>query len=190
MREHVRKQYEAYANYAKVDDPLHVGWSTEEEQHVRFRVLLDLAGPLDGLTIHDAGCGLGAIVPHLPLGLGRYIGSDGYAPNLEFARRAHVADNISFIPLDLEWDSIPASDVTLVSGTLAFYSQKAAFGLIRKLYAATSTLVFNILVDNVGPGHTAHALPDVLAFCLTLSKRVRHRTGYLPSDASFSVVRP
>lgn len=187
MRESVRRQYEAYAAAAAIDQPMHVGWPSVEYQAESFRVLLKLAGSSAGGLLHDAGCGVGDLIPYLKEET-RYIGSDGYLPSLSAAKARFPTR--AFIGLNLESDILPACDLVLANGTFAFYSQKTVFQLIRRLYESSAkALVFTLLTSNPEKGHIAHDPDQVLRFCRRLTSQVDSRIEYTAGASAFSLHR-
>jgi len=127
---------EQYAGHLAAGYP--DGWTQHGAQAARFRAALDLLSrcgiALDGRTLHDAGCGTGALRAWLPDGC-EWIGTDA---------RAGMAG----VRLDLLTGAIPFADVTVVSGTLAFHSTEAALVLLGRLWRSTEAA----LVLNHAPG--------------------------------------
>lgn len=64
-----------------------VGW-TQDGQRSRFGKVLELLDPQPGETLLDYGCGTGALVDRVPVGVG-YVGYDWARGMVERARRDH-----------------------------------------------------------------------------------------------------
>lgn len=102
-----------------------VGWSSETGQFLRFRILLRLLEeepPGAGVTVHDLGCGYGALWPVLA-GLEQpritaYTGYDISRPMIETARNLHGRDPRARFLLGAE----PGEDADygFVSGTFNY----------------------------------------------------------------------
>lgn len=102
-----------------------VGWSSEVGQMLRFRVLLrllDSAPPDRPVSVHDLGCGYGALWPLLAAldspKVARYTGYDICRPMVARARALHGADpRATFLLAD---GALEEADYGFVSGTFNF----------------------------------------------------------------------
>ncbi|MEQ9453399.1 MAG: class I SAM-dependent methyltransferase [Phycisphaeraceae bacterium] len=140
-------------------------WNTEESQRKRFRVLREMVY-LQGKRVLDAGCSRGDLAVYLleqgPM-YGRYIGVDGLAGVIEFAKQRGLPD-AEFLTADLlkEPESLRTGDpqVIFLSGTLNTMDLPTALQLLESCWeAASETLVFNFLSDLAGPKAPAQDYP-------------------------------
>lgn len=70
---------------AERDALLRLAYRNRVHQHQQFRAVLNMAGPLDGLSILDVGCGYGDLTPHLPPSA-HYLGIDADEHMIDEAR--------------------------------------------------------------------------------------------------------
>lgn len=116
------------------------GWVDAGFQQTGFRTILDLVGqrlPLRGLSVHDAGCGFGDIIPYLSArGVKDYVGTDVMPEMIAGARtrRPHR----EFRLLDLRTETPPTADVTLVCGALAFQKPNDIAAILDKLWDSSN----------------------------------------------------
>lgn len=98
--------------------PKAVGWSSTDSQRLRFKILTEI-GNLEGKTILDVGCGLGAFYEFLIAShilIKQYVGIDINEKNIEKAKKIHprahfgVCD-LSEDPLDQTFDYVFESGI-------------------------------------------------------------------------------
>jgi len=179
-------------------------WTNREYQAVRFDVLRQMLD-LDGLTLLDAGCGLGDLYEFLSernVRLRRYIGVDGVAeivagatqrrlPHAEFHCRDFVSDAGAL--------TIGAPDVVYFSGSLNTVPEATARQVVQRAWgAARRGVVFNFLSNrassismarDTGPARRFDTL-DWLDWALNATTRVRFRQDYLGGhDATIAMMR-
>lgn len=141
----VRMVYEDYAARG-TDDATRMGWNDEATQTRYMGLmlgLLDREVDLTGKTVHDAGCGYGALLPRLHArSIGGYIGTDLVPESVQKAKDAFPGAD--FRVLDLLQGPIPAVDVTICMGALAFHRADDAMRLVERLWAHSKVaLAFN-----------------------------------------------
>jgi SAM-dependent methyltransferase len=132
-------------------------WSSREGQHLRFDVMIDLAG-LGGRVVLDAGCGSGDFAQHLitrQVNFARYVGVDAVAEMVECARR-RALPRCEFLVADLLENDEPLRevkpDIVCISGTLNTMDETVARKLVETAFdAASQGVVFNFLSNR--PDH-------------------------------------
>ena len=167
-----------------------LGWTNEDSQLQRFAALIEV-GNLNNRSILDIGCGYGAIKGYLDkhfFGF-NYIGIDQMPEFIAEARCLYgQRPNCYFCQADFTAQALPKVDYVLASGVMSYRSQEIDCydSMIRKMYeAAGEALAFNMLDVTKFPHHeflTGHDSEKVLAYCKTLSPRVRLIKGYLEDD--------
>lgn len=120
-------------------DAIRLGWRSHDQQQANFVGVLSLIEKrlsLKGLSVHDAGCGHGDVIPHLQSReIGSYVGTDAMNIPITIARKRHESHD--FRRMDLLVETVPKADVTLCIGSLAFYPTQPATRLISRLWHAT-----------------------------------------------------
>lgn len=179
-------------------------WNSREYQAVRFDVLRQVVD-LDGLTLLDAGCGLGDLCEFLSernVRLRRYIGVDGVTeiiagatqrrlPRAEFHCRDFVADGSAL--------AIGTPDIIYFSGSLNTVPEAAARTVVQRAWeSARRGVVFNFLSDraspealarDTGPARRFNTL-DWLDWALETTPLLRFRQEYLGGhDATIAMMR-
>lgn len=114
-----------------------MGYVGDADQQAGFAILPKLIAPmidLKGLTVHDAGCGLGQFSELLwPLGVASYVGTDCMAETLEEARVLYP--RAAFWHTDLLTGDAPEADVTFIHGALAFHGAHDVEKMLERLWA-------------------------------------------------------
>lgn len=133
---------EFYAKRKGLTDHRALGWETQEGQHQNFRLLLGLIervhGPIAGLSVHDAGCGHGDLVPYLrEKSIGAYLGTDFMEEPLVIARKRWGDPMTNFMRLDLLRGHVPKADISILAGTLAYHSPDDAEAILERVWAST-----------------------------------------------------
>lgn len=138
-------------------------WGSREAQHLRFDVMIDLAG-FEQCTILDIGCGDGDFAAHLlqrKVPFKRYVGIDAIEEMIERARQRnldraefHAGDVLSMneggTDGDNDADPLQAyeADYICFSGTLNTMDEQVARQLLERAFAAAAQgIVFNFLSD-------------------------------------------
>lgn len=185
---------------SKASGSKRVGWESLELQQKNFHAALDMlvAATPEFASFHDAGCGLGDLVPVLQarnlLRTARYVGSDFVEENLEEARKTHSA--FEFHQHDLTKPVPFKAEVTVCLGALAFHQPRTVEAILHNLWAATEkTLVF-LCWWNLTPDYMFHEEAEQLRKCVSRFLResrgaVTSRIGDFstPVDAMFSITR-
>lgn len=156
-----------------------VFWKNEKWQRRRYEILVaifDDAANAGGQTIHDFGCGYGALfdflADHPALHGGRYIGTDMCAGMVDAARK-RISDPRARFQRHL-WATDPA-DFTFVSGTFNMHLENdeadwrdyIEASLLRLWHSSRRGLAFNMLsvsATEIFDGLYYAAPEEVLAF--------------------------
>jgi predicted TPR repeat methyltransferase len=180
-------------------------WKNREYQAVRFEVLRQMAD-LDGVTLLDAGCGLGDLCEFLTarnVRLRKYVGVDGVAeivagatkrglPHAEFHCRDFVADASAL--------AIGQPDIIYFSGSLNTVPEAVSRSVIERAWeTAGRGVVFNFLSDrasgevlarDTGPARRFNTV-EWIDWALQETTLVRFRHDYLGGhDATIAMFRP
>ncbi|MCW9034174.1 MAG: class I SAM-dependent methyltransferase [Rhodospirillales bacterium] len=159
-----------------------VGWSSQEQQVLRFEMLLR-GLDLKGKTILDVGCGFGDIIPFIQTVTKndfKYIGTDISTALVDHGREKFGSDQCQFISGDiLELTDLPTADIVLLSGALNYRIQDNvahARAMISKMYElCTESVSVNMLtryVDFEAEINFHHSPEDILTFAKSLSRWV------------------
>jgi ubiquinone/menaquinone biosynthesis C-methylase UbiE len=177
---------ELYENrfYEKGYDINTVGWSSFEDQVLRFEVLARGLN-LTGKKIVDVGCGLADLVPFVDAKTGgnySYVGIDIAEALLSYAREKYAAPKHQFISGDimqLPKTDILIGDIYFLSGALNYKigdNKKHAFSMISKMLELSSeTVSFNMLtsyVDYTQSVHFHYSPEEIMSFAKNLSRWV------------------
>ena len=141
-------------------DPRGVFWKDEDYQRKRYDILssvFDDADQAGGITIHDFGCGYGALFDYLKdkpvMRASRYIGTDMSADMIRAAKNRITDPRASFIRHLKAMDTV---DVSIVSGTYNMHVgqdekdwEDYVKASLRQLWGKTrKSLAFNMLRDD------------------------------------------
>lgn len=186
-----------------------VWWASKRTQERRFEILAE-AGPWEGASVADVGCGLGDLFGFLDArGLGvRYEGYDINPDMVAAARAKHPHPRARFEMRDVATAGLPRRfDYVVASGTFNIRVRGHAAYLRRGLEAMYAgcrrAVAFNVLTpipcghpeeelmrQLYGDGLFYHApLEPLAAWCRRLARRVELRTGYRDWDASLLLFR-
>lgn len=196
-------QEQVVAKYTKMaaenpEGSKRLGYSTSQSQIVRFNAMLDLllcglqAPDLSALTVHDAGCGVGDMLGFLEGngGLKYYAGTSIIEGDIELAQRRYSnRKSAQFKACDFSEVEVEA-DVTMVSGSFAFYPHDEVYEMIAKLMKSSKrALAFNLITDVNPPEGVVRFEPkDVFEFCQKLAPTLA-RHDYLPHDMTVVMLR-
>lgn len=174
------------------------GWVNKDFQQLGFKTIIDLVErrvPLTGLSVHDAGCGFGDIVPALAeRGIAGYIGTDILPEMISGAmvRRPHFA----FRRIDLRRDPLPVVDVTLICGTLAFHKPEDTEAILEGLWRSSRRCLafmswWNVPKELDPEGLVRRSQKVVSSFLLRSTKnRLARIEDYgVPHEAIFALFR-
>ncbi len=178
-------------------------WSSREGQHLRFDVMIDLAG-MDGRIVLDAGCGSGDFAQHLierGVRFARYVGVDAVAEMVECARQRSLP-GCAFLVADLLRDDTllreTRPDIVCISGTLNTMDETSARRLVKTAFdAASQGVVFNFLSNrpdeawggkDLGPAHRFDTI-RWLDWTLHLTPRVSFTQDYLDGHDATIMMR-
>jgi SAM-dependent methyltransferase len=188
--------------------PLAVWWASVRAQERRFEVLCE-AGPWEGASVADVGCGLGDLFGFLESrGLTvRYEGYDINPRMLAAARAKHRSPRARFSLRDVVASGFPRRyDYVVASGTFnvrvrghGAYVRRA----VETMYAACRRAVaFNVLTpipeghpdrefnDRMYGGTFYHThLEPLAAWCRRRAREVEVREGYRDWDATILMLR-
>jgi SAM-dependent methyltransferase len=171
------------------DDPRSSDWSGAASQRLRFSVLADVLD-LDGLSVLDVGCGVGAFADYLAerRPRARYAGIDLSERAIAVARRARP--HLEFRTANLlEAEFEQTYDVVIANGIFYRLGERGPElmpALVERMWRlARLAVAFNSL-SAWAPGPPAeefHADPvEALEHCRTLTRSVVLRHDYLPHD--------
>ena len=195
-----------HAQYAQAPEPAQqAGWHHAHEQQQRFAQLVKIA-PLAGHTVLDAGCGpadLWAYLKELPGGAPAYYwGVDVLPRFIAQARQRWVQDpRVSVAVGDVAMHKLPVADYVLASGSLSYPSKDAQhpFSTLEHLWQhARRGLGFNMLKalpeptdgSAINSGFLCRYAPkQIVAFCKSLSPKVRLLQNYSPIDFTVFVYK-
>lgn len=176
------------------------GWLSTDWQERAFRHVVGMVEsrlPLAGLTVHDAGCGFGDIVPTLTRrDIGRYVGTDLLPGMVAGARERRPG--FDFRELDLRRDDPPKADVTLCMGALAYQNADDIESILQRLWDASSRAFGFIAwwglpakMDPTGEYRRAEKrVREFLRRAAPSSNRIEHTVEYgVPYEAAFVVLR-
>lgn len=181
-------------------------WKSRRTQRARFRVLTRMID-LRGLTVLDAGCGLGDLAEYLRdrrIEVQEYLGVDAFPDVIERAR-ARGLHRARFERCDFAGDAAAfaalareaGADVALFSGSLNTFEQAAAVDVLGRAFDAVRVgVVFNFLSaasptpSPVPPDPAKRFDPAaVLAWALGRTPLVRVRSDYLGGrDATIAMI--
>ncbi len=174
-----------------------LGWKSGESQRKRFEAISKV-GDLSGCSLLDVGCGYGDLRGYLDRRFSdfTYIGIDQMPEFIDSAtmRYGNDADTF-FYRTDFTAVGLPQVDYVIASGALGYRCDNSdfCFRMIQKMYAAAGrALAFNMLDADRFPEHellVGHDCDKVVAFCETLSPRVKVVRGYLEDDFTVFLYR-
>lgn len=173
-----------------LDSSRALGWTTNEGQQARFKVIADLLGDLSGKSILDAGCGHGDLRGFFGdkfTGL-RYSGIDQLDNFLDVAiERYGNYPDIAFNFGDFLKAELPVMDYAVACGSLNYRSSDPdfVFKAITKLFHnCRFGLVFNLLkkMESEESILVAYDPEIILAHCKTISNNVIFKDGYFEED--------
>ena len=187
--EAVRQRYRTHLQSGS-DPASKVGWGTERSQQKRFDVLMQI-GDLDGASILDVGCGLGAFYGAL-LARGAkvdYTGVDLVPEMVSQARASYGRDVFHAGTLQDMLKHGDGFDYIFASGIFCFDTQHGAQGMYdtvqEMFHAARLGVAFNTLCDSLDDGQDdefrANAA-ETVKFCAALTKKYALRHDYHPGD--------
>lgn len=207
-RAHLDEFYRSALDRFGPQHSMAVWWASKKAQERRFEVLTE-AGPWQGASVADVGCGLGDLFGFLEArGLGvRYEGFDINARMLEAARAKHGHPRARFVQRDVVADGLPRKfDYVVASGTFNVRVKRhAAYlrGAIAAMYAGCRrAAVLNVLTP-IAHGHPDEEMVQQLygdlfyhtpleplaAWCEGVARRVEVRAGYRDWDATLLLFR-
>jgi SAM-dependent methyltransferase len=177
-------------------------WTSTRSQQTRFEVLAEEAGPRDGMSVADIGCGLGDFFGFLR-DHGHRVQYTGYDINprmIDAARLKYPDPTARFDVMDILPGGLPSAfDYVVASGTFNIRisdHQEFFWQMLAAMYAGCRrAVVFNFLLPapySDWPGaEMYYDIPaeEVVRYCRTLCAEVKLREGYLPFDATVTMVK-
>ena len=165
---------QVYAHFREtgVAEAQKLGWRDLDAQQRNFKVMLDtledLKIPLQGLSVHDAGCGHGDLLVELEQrgGVRDYIGTDAMQAALDIARQRYPARDFRQQNL-MDAHNIPEADVTLVFGTFAFYKPREVEGMLHDLWKHSKVALGFNTWWNLDPTFVDHERAAALQKCIS-----------------------
>ncbi|GLT17612.1 methyltransferase [Vibrio zhanjiangensis] len=169
------------------------GWSTEEEQRIRFNAIANSA-EFSHKRVLDLGCGLGELYDYLSQRdhLTFYLGIDQHWLFLRKAKKRIGTSRCRFRFADISRTSLPDFDIIVASGSLNYRTRQTDYleCMIARMYdAAREAIIFNLLDKNVFSESNllqAYDKETVVSYCRTLTPNVTLIDNYSASD--FTIV--
>ena len=207
-RAHLHEFYRSALDRFGPGHSMAVWWASRKAQERRFEVLAE-AGPWQGASVADVGCGLGDLFGFMEArGLGvRYEGYDINDRMLDAARAKHPHPRARFVHRDVVAEGFPRRfDYVVASGTFNVRVKRhAAYlrGAVEAMYAGCRrALAMNVLTP-IAAGHPDEEtvqrlygdlfyhtpLEPLVAWCRGVARRVEVRTGYRDWDATLLLFR-
>ena len=196
MEDAYKKRVEAYYEdaLAKPETDFNtVKWGSSASQSLRFEVFWDML-PDAPESILDIGCGVGHFAQFLNQKeyQGKYLGVD-LLPEM-VVRAKHENAGKDFIVKDIYQADDLSADYVFASGIFTVSDDENMEKTIRKMWQfADKGICFNCLSGWGNENKNDEYCPnpaDVLALCMTLSKRVLFRHDYHPFDFTIMVLKP
>jgi trans-aconitate methyltransferase len=175
-----------------LDDARSLGWSSNFNQKIRFKVLKEV-GNFNSRSVLDVGCGLGYFYQSLrdcSFKDFSYTGIDISKKLIRGAKKKYP--ETQFKALDFADFKGEKYDFVVASGALSvtvpdyknFY-----FEYIRKMFEHSKIAVaFNMLDGRfhiTDETYATYMIPEVYRFCSTLTRRIIIRQDYLDQDFTF-----
>lgn len=175
------------------ESPKALLWANYKIAAIRYKELVADV-PVDGKVILDAGCGMGDLLPLLYSKSSnfKYLGVDNNEGFVEIAKKRYAGHNFKVV--DPFTEDVGRFDVVLSSGVLngnvEDWMEKRKKAISRLFEITDEVLAFN-MSGGIKPipntPITAYAnLPEVLAFCGSLTSKVIMRSHY--SSKGFTIV--
>lgn len=161
-----------------------LGWKSQDDQVLRFKVLCDIAD-LRGASVCDVGCGLGDLVDYLEARFGAfsYTGID-ISPSL-VRKAAELHPRYEFVCANAFEAALPRADFFLLSGALNFrVHDNAALtrGVVERMFgAANKGVAVNFLSTYVNfqrPHNYHHSPEEMFTYARSLTRWVTLRHDY------------
>ncbi|MAF12265.1 cyclopropane fatty acid synthase [Candidatus Poribacteria bacterium] len=174
-----------------------LGWRAPASQLTRFDVIAQV-GDMAGRSVLDLGCGYGDLKAYLDERFTdvTYIGVDQVP---EFIRHAQARyegrEDASFYEADFARDALPTADYVVASGAFAYRRDDPTFytTMIERMYGVARVgVAFNMLDAAAFSPHSILIGQDrdgILAFCRSITPRVRMRNDYATDDFTVYMFR-
>lgn len=195
MIELITKNNAMYFESAKAYPLDHRGvkWASAESQHLRFKILCEIADDFFKSSILDVGCGLGHLIDYLLNNQfeGRYKGIDTVDQMIVQAKRRYPS--FTFETNHIDAISNDAYDYVVASGIFTFVNWPSMQDTIEKLFSfAKRGVAFNSLSAFASQKEAEIFYPDpncVLEFCEKITSNVVLRQDYMPHDFTLYLYR-
>jgi cyclopropane fatty-acyl-phospholipid synthase-like methyltransferase len=191
----LRKFYEDALRLYGPLDPRSVHWSEVYTQRVRFEALVQI-GSLEGTTILDVGCGVGALYRFLQEQeiSCTYTGIDVVPEFIEEVKKNFP--EATFLTGDFNAASIEQYDYILSSGAMTFRvpeGKACYFSMLKKMYThAKKGVACTFLHASFHPSdetYLAYLPEEVEKECSTYAQESQIITGYLPYDFTVYLIK-
>lgn len=166
--------------------PRGVHWINQENQYLRFEILVSFLKDIKSSTIVDAGCGFGDLylylnkVVKLPK---KYIGIDVESKMVQIAKRR---TNQDIFQKDIITDELISADYYIASGSLNILTNDECFKFIRQAYLyCNKGFVFNLLHTNSITNrdiYNGFEPFEIVDYCKNFSNNVLIKDGYIDGD--------
>ena len=192
----VQRFFDNTLKYYNYNEPGIVGWSSQETQQIRFKVLCDIA-PLDRMKILDVGCGVGDIYKYI---INRfdgveYTGIDCHKKMVHYARKKHPEGKFlhkELLKFSTDVDYILASGVFNLAG---LDNMNYIEEMIQKMMRMANKGIAVNMLSSYSPPSLMY--PDlyyydpikVLERCMNTFKKISMRHDYLPHDFTLYIYK-
>lgn len=161
MKYDVQQIYDDYM-VSGHDSATRQGWTSAVAQLANFTAVYDafqtLQVPLQGLSVHDVGCGLGDLYAFLQErgGTKHYLGTDINGHAIATALRRYPGVDFRMGEIAPRSPSPTRAEVTIAIGTLAFHKPRLVEEMLHVLWADTEVALAFICWWNLDKGYVYH----------------------------------
>ncbi|NWF66584.1 MAG: class I SAM-dependent methyltransferase [Campylobacterales bacterium] len=169
-----------------------VGWSSEQNQQIRFEIIYSFLEKFSNISIVDAGCGFGDFYQFLNSKdfLCNYIGID---KQLDFINIAKSRYGSKFLYLNILENRLLEADFFVASGSLNLLLEDETYQFIEKCFNHSKKgFIFNLLKKNnkYTSHHFNYQEPHKIAsFCKQFTKKIEYIEGYIKHDFTIAMFK-